>query len=343
MDNGRRGFFKKTGALGTLAATVGSATPGADAANAASAGKTVRPSAPVMAKGMTLLTMRAGDDYSLGVKTANGILDVARAAKRFKISVPVTMDTLIAGGDQGLTALVAKAMTTASAKDLFVDEQTIEFGPCVTNPQKILCVGLNYARHARETNNPIPKLPILFNKFNNALNGHNGTVRVSAVPAESFDYEAELVIVMGRRARNVSEAEALSFVFGYATGNDFTARDLQSRSSQWMIGKTFDGSGLVGPYIVTADQIDPNNLKIEGTVNGQIRQSSNTSDLVFNCAQIISYASKLMTLEAGDLIYTGTPEGVIAGYPKDKQVWLKPGDKLTTTIEKLGELRFSLT
>jgi len=156
-------------------------------------------------------------------------------------------------------------------------------------------------------------------------------------------YESELVIVMGRKARNVSEAEALSYVFGYCIGHDFTARDLQSRSSQWMIGKTCDGFGLLGPYLVTADQIpDPNNLKIEGTVNGEVRQSSNTSDMVHNCATIISYASTLMTLLPGDVIYTGTPEGVIAGYPKEKQVWLKAGDRLTTTIEKLGTLRFAL-
>jgi 2-keto-4-pentenoate hydratase/2-oxohepta-3-ene-1,7-dioic acid hydratase in catechol pathway len=340
MNNQRRGFFKKTGALGAAAATGAlSAAP----AQAASAGRGAKPGSPVMARGMTLLTMRRGDAYALGVKTAQGILDVAAAARRFKVAVPLTMDALIAGGDQGLGALVAKALAAPKAGGLFLDEAKIEFGPCVTNPEKILCVGLNYAKHARETNNPIPKLPILFNKFNSSLNGHNGTVRVSQVPAEKFDYEAELVIVMGKRAKNVSEAEALSYVFGYATGNDFTARDLQSRSSQWMIGKTFDGSGLIGPYIVTADQVDPNNLKIEGTVNGEVRQSSNTSDLVFNCAQIVSYTSKLMTLEPGDLIYTGTPEGVISGYPKEKQVWLKPGDKLTTTIEKLGELRFTLS
>jgi 2-keto-4-pentenoate hydratase/2-oxohepta-3-ene-1,7-dioic acid hydratase in catechol pathway len=104
-----------------------------------------------------------------------------------------------------------------------------------------------------------------------------------------------------------------------------------------------DGFGLLGPYLVTADQVDPNNLKIEGTVNGEVRQSSNTSDMVFNCAQIVSYASTLMTLAPGDVIYTGTPEGVIAGYPKEKQVWLRAGDRLTTTIEKLGTLRFALT
>jgi 2-keto-4-pentenoate hydratase/2-oxohepta-3-ene-1,7-dioic acid hydratase in catechol pathway len=296
-----------------------------------------------MAKGLTLLTMRDGSGYAMGVKTRRGILHVKRAARVLKSGAPGTVDALIAGGDGGLGELVERALETKPGSGLFFDESKVTFGPCVTNPQKIVCVGLNYARHARETNNPIPKLPILFNKFNNSLNAHNGVVRVSSIPAERFDYEAELVIVMGRRASNVSDSEALSYVFGYAAGNDFTARDLQSRSSQWMIGKSCDGFGLVGPYVVTADLVgDPNNLKIECSVNGETRQSSNTSDMVFNCAQIVSYTSKLMTLEPGDLIYTGTPEGVISGYLKEKQVWLKPGDRLTTTIEKLGELRFSL-
>jgi 2-keto-4-pentenoate hydratase/2-oxohepta-3-ene-1,7-dioic acid hydratase in catechol pathway len=309
---------------------------------AAKAGAGARPQSPSMPRNMTLLTLRNGDSYTLGVKTAKGVLDVAAAARMFKSAAPTTTDALFAGGDRGLTDLLGRALAS-NAKGLFRDEGAIEFGPCVTNPEKILCVGLNYAKHAREVGQPIPKLPILFNKFNNALNPHQGVVRVSRIPAQNFDYESELVVVMGRRAYNVSEADALSFVFGYANGNDFSARDLQNRSSQWMIGKSCDGFGLLGPYLVTADLVgDPNNLKIEGTVNGEVRQSSNTNDMVFNCAQIISYASKLMTLEPGDIIYTGTPEGVINGYPKEKQVWLKPGDKLTTRIEKLGELRFSV-
>jgi len=110
-----------------------------------------------------------------------------------------------------------------------------------------------------------------------------------------------------------------------------------------MIGKTCDGFGLLGPYLVTADLVNPNNLQIVGTVNGEVRQNSNTNDMVFNCAQIIAYTSKLMTLQPGDIIYTGTPEGVINGYPKEKQVWLKPGDRLTTTIGNLGTLSFTLT
>jgi 2-keto-4-pentenoate hydratase/2-oxohepta-3-ene-1,7-dioic acid hydratase in catechol pathway len=206
-----------------------------------------------------------------------------------------------------------------------------------------VCVGLNYARHAKEVGQPLPKLPILFNKFNTALNAHQGTVRVSSIPATNYDYEAELVIVMGRRASNVSEAEALSYVFGYATGNDFTARDLQSRSSQWMIGKACDGF-RAGRPLPRERRPGRRPEQLEDRMPGQRRAAPvlNTNDMVFNCAQIISYASKLMTLEPGDMIFTGTPEGVISGYPKDKQVWLKPGDRLATTIEKLGELRFSL-
>jgi 2-keto-4-pentenoate hydratase/2-oxohepta-3-ene-1,7-dioic acid hydratase in catechol pathway len=339
MDIQRRKFLKTSAVAGTAAAA---GTLAATPAEAKTAGKGARAAAPSMARGMTLLNFRRGADYALGVKTDKGVLDVAKAARAFKTSAPATTDALIQNGDQGLGELVATALAKGTP-DLFLDEAKLEYGPCITNPEKIVCVGLNYARHARETNNPIPKLPILFNKFNNTLNAHRGTVRVSALSAEKFDYEAELVIVMGRRATNVSEAEALAYVFGYATGNDFTARDLQMRSSQWMIGKTNDGFAPLGPCVVAADLVgDPNALKIECLVNGEVRQSSNTSDMVFNCAQIVSYASKLFTLEPGDIIFTGTPEGVISGYPKEKQVWLKPGDKLATRIEKLGVLEFTL-
>lgn len=161
--------------------------------------------------------------------------------------------------------------------------------------------------------------------------------------AEKFDYEIELVIVMGKTAHNVSEADALSYVAGYATGNDFTARDLQyERGGQWLIGKTPDGFAPVGPYMVTADQIDPQNLKLGCRVNGETRQSWNTNDMIFPCKQLIAYISKHMTLKPGDIIYTGTPHGVINGMPKDKQVWLKPGDKIACSLEKLGELKFEL-
>lgn len=342
MDCNRRMFLKQMGVGGAVAMVGSKLLISRAEAGVKSGGKGAKLAAPVMPRKMTLLTMRSGEDYTLGVKLDKGILDVRKASKALKSKVPTTIDSLIRRGDQGLTELVEKA--ASGDKGLFVEESKIEFGPCVTNPEKIICVGLNYAKHARETNTPIPKLPILFNKYNNALNHHQGTIRVSSIPGQQFDYESELVIVMGKRAKDVGEADALSYVFGYCNGNDFSVRDLQNRSSQWMIGKTCDGCGPIGPYLVTADQVpNPNNLKLEGTVNGEVRQSSNTNDMIFNCAQVISYTSKLMTLEPGDIIFTGTPEGVILGYPKEKQVWLKPGDKLTTKIEKLGELRFNLT
>jgi 2-keto-4-pentenoate hydratase/2-oxohepta-3-ene-1,7-dioic acid hydratase in catechol pathway len=299
-------------------------------------------------KKMTFVTLRHGDDKrnegSLGIKTERGILDVRKAEAAFPQQAPTTIDDVLRGRGNiaGLQRLVEQALAKTS-EALFVNEAQAQLGPCVTNPEKIVCIGLNYRKHAAETGQPVPTLPILFNKYNNALFHHGGVIKVSQVPAEKFDHEVELVIVMGKTARNVSEADALSYVFGYCTGNDFTARDLQSRTNQWMLGKTCDQFGPIGPYLVTADQIpDPNNLKLECRVNGQVRQSSNTSDMVFNCASLISYISRHFTLSPGDIIFTGTPEGVIAGLPKEKQVWLKPGDQLTTTIEKLGTLQFSL-
>ncbi len=291
---------------------------------------------------MIYTTLHQDGGYTLGVRTGRGILDVRRAARSHQPRVPATTDDLIRDGAGDLAALVDSALA-GNDESLFVAEAAARFGPCVTRPQKILCVGLNYRRHAREINLPIPATPVLFGKFNNSLNHHGGTVRVSSLPAEQFDYEAELVIVIGRRARNVGEAQALDHVFGYCTGNDFSARDLQMRTSQWLIGKTADGFAPLGPWLVSADQVpDPDNLTIECRVNGEVRQSSNTNDMIFNCAQIVSYASMLMTLEPGDLIFTGTPEGVILGHPKDRQVWLKAGDTVATTIEKTGELSFTL-
>jgi 2-keto-4-pentenoate hydratase/2-oxohepta-3-ene-1,7-dioic acid hydratase in catechol pathway len=153
----------------------------------------------------------------------------------------------------------------------------------------------------------------------------------------------ELVIVMGKTASRVSEADALSYVAGYATGNDFTARDLQNgRGGQWMVGKAIDEFAPIGPYLVTADQVDPDTLAIECRVNGETRQSSNTSDLIFGTRKMISYISDYFTLKPGDIIFTGTPQGVIQGMKKEQQVWLKPGDAIACSLEKLGELTFDL-
>jgi 2-keto-4-pentenoate hydratase/2-oxohepta-3-ene-1,7-dioic acid hydratase in catechol pathway len=303
-----------------------------------------RTTARGMAKRLTLLTIRREGELRLAVKANQGILDVPQAAKLMKMHAPATMDDLLQHEDgPSLNALVDAATKSKTAQSAWLKEDGIDYGPLVSRPEKIVCVGLNYRHHAEEIGAPIPKQPVLFNKYNNALNHHNGKVKLPTDGAKKFDYEVELVMVMGKEAHNVSEADALSYVAGYATGNDFTARDLQLETGgQWMIGKTPDQFAPLGPYMVTADQIDPDKLKLECRVNGETRQSSTTSDFIFNSRQMISYITKFITLRPGDIIFTGTPEGVIQGKPKDKQVWLKAGDKVACTVEKLGELRFEL-
>ncbi|HYX54236.1 MAG TPA: fumarylacetoacetate hydrolase family protein, partial [Candidatus Limnocylindrales bacterium] len=294
-----------------------------------------------------LLSMRSGasGDPRLGVKTDKGILDVTAAARLLKMHAPQTMDDLLQNEDgPALMALVAAAQKSAAAKPAFLREETIQYAPLVNKPRKIICVGLNYRRHAQEIGAPIPKEPVLFSKYINTLNHHNGSIKLPVEVAKKFDYEIELVIVMGKKAKNVSEAESHSYVAGYATGNDFTARDLQLETGgQWMIGKTPDQFAPLGPYMLTADLVDPDNLKLECRVNGETRQSSNTNDMIADTKHCISYISRYITLEPGDIIFTGTPEGVILGKPKDQQVWLKPGDKIACSVEKLGELKFELT
>lgn len=297
-----------------------------------------------MARGLTLLTIRSHGNFRLGVKTDKGVLDAQEAARLLNMPTPVTVDDLLQNEDGPmLNALVDAALDSSTARSAFVDERSIEYGPVVTRPEKIVCVGLNYRRHAKEVGLPIPNQPVLFSKFNNALSGHKGAIRLPVEVATKFDYETELVIVIGKEARSVSELDALSFIAGYCTGNDFSARDLQfDRGGQWLIGKTPDQFAPLGPHMVTADQVIPDKLKIECKVNGELRQSSNTDDFIFNTAQMVSYISRHITLKPGDIIFTGTPEGVIMGYPKEKQVWLKAGDKLACGLEGLGELRFEL-
>jgi len=340
MPQDRRKFLKTT-ALAGAAAGMGVIVPPALAQRAAAPTSGTQQ----LPKGLVLATLRRPSGYGLGVRTERGILDVAAAEASLHENAPTTIEALFKGeGDaDGLKRLVDKVNAGSSPERYYVAVDKAAFGPCVTNPQKIVCIGLNYRKHAAETGNPVPKQPILFNKFNTALNHHGGKINVTEEDAQRFDYEAELVVVIGREARNVSEQDAANHIFGYCTGNDFTARDLQSRSSQWMLGKSLDGAAPLGPWLVTADLADGDNLKIECRVNGEVRQSSNTSDMVFNTKQLVSYISRYLTLKPGDIIFTGTPEGVISGYPKDKQVWLKAGDKITTSIEKLGDLEFTLT
>jgi len=337
MNQNRRNFLKGTGAAcalvaaGRLPAAIAEAKPAAAEVRG-------------MARGLTVLNIRRGAELRLGVKNEKGILDVMEAAKILHMHAPTTIDDLLQNEDgPSLNALVDAAAKSKAAQKAILKEETIEYGPVVMRPEKIVCIGLNYRQHAIEIGAPIPKQPVLFNKFNTALNHHNGTIKLPVDYAKKFDYEVELVMVMGREAKVVSEADALSYVAGYATGNDFTARDLQLETGgQWLVGKTPDQFGPLGPYMVTADQIDPDNLKLECRVNGETRQSSNTNDLIFNTRKLVSYVSRVITLKPGDIIFTGTPQGVIQGKPKDQQVWLKPGDKIACSLEKLGELKFEL-
>jgi 2-keto-4-pentenoate hydratase/2-oxohepta-3-ene-1,7-dioic acid hydratase in catechol pathway len=331
----RRTLLTTAAAASALLATRGRSSE-AEAAEPAAGGS-------FSPRALTYCMLKSGNTLSLGVKQGAKIVDVVKAGKAMHVNVPVSTDEVIAGKNlAGLQKVLAKPPAAA-----MVDESAAKFGPVITNPEKILMLGFNYRQHAAETKTAIPTAPVLFNKYNNALNGHGGTIKLPKA-AVKFDYEIELNFVMGKTAFEVSEADALSYVFGYATGNDFSARDLQFRDgpkgSQFMIGKTCDGFMPVGPYLVGAELVgDPQKLQVECRVNGEKRQNANTADMIFSCAQIIAYASKIMTLKPGDLFSTGTPEGPIVGKPEAQQVWLKAGDKIACSVEKLGELTFELT
>lgn len=286
---------------------------------------------------MRFVVYHTKDGARAGIQTKEGIIDIEKTAALHHTQVPSTLEEIISGGTRAIEKL--RAMTDRQMR--YVKKEEIVYAPCIANPEKILCVGLNYKSHIEEAFEDIPKEPVLFGKFNNALSAHKEKIELPKI-AKNFDYEAELVIIIGREASNVSAQEAPDYMFGYTAGNDFSARDLQFKSAQWLIGKTCDGFAPIGPVVVTADEIDAQNLAIRCEVNGEVRQSSNTSLMIFTCAEIVSYASKCMTLKPGDIIFTGTPKGVILGYPKEKQVWLKTGDHVVVEIEGIGRLENTL-
>lgn len=268
---------------------------------------------------------------ALGLQTEGGVVDVQAEGARRGRAVPGDMEAAIAAGAEGLALLEELARDARCFTDA-------PLAPVVTAPPRILCIGLNYRRHARECNLPLPPAPVLFNKFQNALAAHGDCIRLPSDYKE-YDYEAELVAVMGKSARAVSEGDALDYVFGYTCGNDLSTRDLQfARGGQWLLSKTFDGFAPVGPCLVPAGELDPGALDISSTVNGAVRQSSNTGDMIFSLAQIIADLSRHFTLLPGDLIFTGTPQGVMQGWPADRKQWLKPGDRVSVTIQGIGTL-----
>ena len=265
----------------------------------------------------------------LAAGTARGVVDLTDAG------YPRCMDEIIAGGtDEALAALVA------NEKLPVIDEPV--FSNVVNETGKLVCVGLNYRAHAAGVDMKLPEQPILFSKFANALVPTNTPVELPPWE-DSYDYEAELVVVIGKDAWGVSEEDALDYVFGYTCGNDFSCRDPQKRSGQWLIGKTMPGFGPCGPFIVTADGYDPTEGKsVRSYVNGQLRQDGTTADMIFPVAKLVSYASHYIKLCPGDLIYTGTPSGVALEKSEEERKWLVPGDRVDVVIEGIGVLSNTL-
>lgn len=293
---------------------------------------------------MILAQIYTEQGLHLAVRTERGVVDLTAALSDTSPTgqheaVPASLAAACAGGPAACAALerfVQHLLASGSARRWLHDEATVTFGPCVANPGKIICVGLNYRRHALESGMAIPTVPVLFSKFPNTI-AAPGEQIVLPVSAREYDYEAELGVVIGRRAKRVREQEALSYVIGYCNLNDLSARDLQMRTSQWLLGKTLDQFLPSGPYLVTADAVgDPQALDIRCWVNGTLRQNSTTADMIFTVASLVSYLSQYMTLEPGDVIATGTPEGVILGMTEKE--WLKPGDEVTVEIAGLGRL-----
>ncbi len=291
---------------------------------------------------MYLLNFYSADESSprLGLRVDDGIVDLQRASEAMALpDTPTTWAALLAGGDEALAALQRLRAALPSSPDApwRLPDASVRLAPAVLAPEKIICVGLNYRRHAIESGMAIPETPVLFSKFNNALAAPDEPVPL-LTDATEYDYEVELGVVIGRRARRVSVEEALGYVLGYCTVNDLSVRDLQRRTSQWLLGKSPDKFLPVGPWFATADEVpEPQTLALRCWVNGELRQESNTSDMVFSVAEIISYASQYMTLQPGDLIITGTPEGVVLGMAAP-QPWLRAGDEVAVEVAGLGRL-----
>jgi acylpyruvate hydrolase len=231
---------------------------------------------------------------------------------------------------------LSEAGATAAAGER-VEEASLTFLPPVERPSKIICLGLNYRDHAEESGLGIPDFPVLFARFPSSLIGHRAPIILPKV-SHQLDWEAELVAVLSNGGKNIAEGEALDHLAGYSIFNDASIRDYQLRTPQWTAGKNFDNSGAFGPWLVTPDELPAGaaGLKIECRVNGEVMQSSNTANLIFDVARTISLLSSFMTLEAGDVLVMGTPGGV--GVARDPQVWMKAGDLCEVEIEGIGLL-----
>ncbi|OHB72053.1 MAG: fumarylacetoacetate hydrolase [Planctomycetes bacterium RBG_13_63_9] len=250
------------------------------------------------------------------------------------VRVPTCVKDLLAQGPEGL-AIAADALSIGDP----LPQTKLRLLPPIPNPQKIICVGLNYADHAKESGAEPPGEPVLFNKFPTAIRANWEAVILPRLSQE-VDYEAELVVVIGIGGRHIPRQQARDHIAAYCCGNDVSARDWQLRKpgGQWLLGKSFDTFAPIGPTLVTADEVpDPGNLRIRLRLNGRTMQDSSTAQWIFPVDELVAYVSDVCTLSPGDLIFTGTPSGV--GFARKPPVFLTPGDTVEVEIEKLGVLR----
>jgi 2-keto-4-pentenoate hydratase/2-oxohepta-3-ene-1,7-dioic acid hydratase in catechol pathway len=256
-----------------------------------------------------------------------------RGATAGEPAYPGSLDTLIARGDDALREAGRKLALAPE-----IDPDAIAYAPPIRNPEKILCIGLNYRDHAAETKFEQPAYPTVFTRVASSLIGHRHPLIRPRV-SEQFDFEGELVAIIGKAGRNIAAGQALEHVAGWSIFNDVSVRDYQFKSPQWTMGKNFDATGAFGPTFVTADEVPPGarGLKLETRLNGAVVQSAITTDMVFDVATIVSTLSVAMTLRPGDVVVTGTPAGV--GMARKPPLWMKPGDVVEVEIEGLGVLR----
>ncbi|HXI26034.1 MAG TPA: fumarylacetoacetate hydrolase family protein [Pyrinomonadaceae bacterium] len=294
-------------------------------------------------------TTKTSDQQRLGILIGDVVCDVAELARATKSTGRAVEDWLVnvdsmlevvkrgAPAVEQLAALLNSSEPSTGRAGVWAHSlDAIDFLPAVY-PGKILAIGRNYAEHAAEGGSDLPTAPLLFNKLPNALNAHGKPIVLPSISTQ-VDFEAELAVIIGHRTKLVSEAEALDHVFGYSLINDVSARDLQFGDKQWTRGKGLDTFAPLGPFITTRDEIeDVQSLKIEGLLNGDVMQSSNTAKMIFGVAYLVSYLSQGITLEPGDVIASGTPDGV--GAFRQPPVFLKDGDVFEVRIEKLGTLR----
>ncbi|WP_110590316.1 fumarylacetoacetate hydrolase family protein [Microbacterium suaedae] len=276
------------------------------------------------------VTLPDADVPSLVHVTDDGVVAVAVLMD----AGPATLESLLAAGPPALDAVEAAAAAYGGPRTPIAD---VRFAPGVLTPPSIMAVGLNYSAHAGELSLKSDDTPTVFTLWPNSLAGHEGTTTWSRAQSESVDYEAELGVIIGRPARNVSEDEALDYVFGYTVVNDISARNIQYSEAQWCRCKSLDGFTPVGPYVVTADEIpDPQDLKIWTRVDGELLQDATTGQMIRSVATLVSHLSRGITLLPGTLISTGSPGG--SGYSRTPQVLLQDGSTVTVGVEGIGEL-----